>query len=273
MLHQEPEIVESLGNAIGAPTTSLDVEDEIHELNSSFEKSGFGLNIDTLENVTQDSEQTLCDSPLTDPFSLKGHTELRPATLCCYTRSNIKDNYNASSMPIYQSATFRQQSATEMGEYDYTRSGNPSRTFVEQHLAKLMNADRALCLSSGMTALDVILRLVSSGQEIIAGDDVYGGTNRLLGLVNKLYQIKVHHVDTTSDTEVGLVCNENTKLVLLETPTNPLIKIVNIPAICKMVRSKSPNAIIVVDNTMMSPYLQKPLDLGADLVYHSGTKF
>ena len=231
--------------------------------------SDTSLNSPTL---LEQSLDTFCDTDVeSNPLKLKN--QLHPATLCCYTRTNIKDAYNASSMPIYQCATFRQESATEMGEYDYTRSGNPSRSFVEQHLAKLMNADRALCLSSGMTALDVILRLVSSGEEIVAGDDVYGGTNRLLGLVNKLYQIKVHHIDTTSASEVELVLNEKTKLVLLETPTNPLIKIVNIPEICKVVREKAPNAIIVVDNTMMSPYLQKPLDLGADIVYHSGTKY
>ena len=243
------------------PVTDCTVTDDIETVTNEIS----GMTVDEPLGKGQDSSAENTRKPF-------DNLKLHPATLCCFTRTKVKDCYNASSMPIYQSATFRQRSATEMGEYDYTRSGNPSRTFVEEHLAKLMNADRALCLSSGMTALDCILRLAGAGDEIIAGDDIYGGTNRLLGLVNKLYKINVHHVDTTEVEEVASVCNSKTKLVLLETPTNPLIKIVNIPAICQMVRIRSPDALIVVDNTMMSPYLQKPLDLGADIVYHSGTK-
>ena len=161
-----------------------------------------------------------------------------------------------------------------MGEYDYSRSGNPSRSHVENHLAKLMRASRALCITSGMTALDIVLRLVSSSQEIVAGDDIYGGTNRLLTFLNTQNGIVVHHVNNTDLKAIGAVLNLKTKIVLLETPTNPLIKIVDIPSVAKLVREKcSSECIVVVDNTMMSPYLQNPLELGADVVYHSGTKY
>lgn len=146
--------------------------------------------------------------------------------------------------------------------------------YVENHLAKIMNAKRAYAVSSGMSALDVISRLVQSGDEIIAGDDLYGGTNRLLSYLAKTQNIKTHHVDTTkAESVLPYLDPVKTKLVLLETPTNPLIKICDISAIAKHVHEKCPEALVVVDNTMMSPYLQCTLDLGADIEYHSGTKY
>jgi cysteine-S-conjugate beta-lyase len=136
-----------------------------------------------------------------------------------------------------------------------------------------MAAKRALVVSSGMAALDVISRLLKPGDEVIAGDDLYGGTNRLLKYLSTHNGITVHHVDTTNVAAVQPFLNENTALVLLETPTNPLIKIVDIPSISRLTHSKSPHGIVVVDNTMLSPYLQNPLDLGADIVYESATKY
>ncbi|KAJ1986631.1 cystathionine beta-lyase [Coemansia spiralis] len=187
----------------------------------------------------------------------------------------VKDNYNAASVPIYQTATFKTSNADGSGsEYDYSRSGNPTRTAVEVHLAKIMKAQRAFVVSTGMTALDVILRLVKHGQEIIAGDDLYGGTNRLLTYVSQYGGIKVHNVDTTSVDKVSARLDPvKTRLVLLESPTNPLIKIADIRAIVSRVHNTCPNALVVVDNTMMSPYLQNTLELGADIEYHSGTKY
>ncbi|KAF2684587.1 cystathionine beta-l [Lentithecium fluviatile CBS 122367] len=189
-----------------------------------------------------------------------------------YTESN--DQYNASSVPIYQSATFKQNSATGGGEeYDYTRSGNPTRTHLERHLAKIMNANRALVVSSGMGALDVITRLLRPGDEVVTGDDLYGGTNRLLKYLSTHGGIVVHHVDTTNPEAVRAVVNSKTAMVLLETPTNPLIKICDIPSVASIVHYANPSAIVAVDNTMLSPLLQNPLDLGADIVYESGTKY
>jgi cysteine-S-conjugate beta-lyase len=174
---------------------------------------------------------------------------------------------------ISQSATFKQTSGGGGGEYDYTRSGNPTRTHLERHLAKIMNAARALVVSSGMGALDVITRLLRPGDEVVTGDDLYGGTNRLLKYLASNGGIIVHHVDTTDVEAVKRVLSEKTAMVLLESPTNPLIKIVDIPSIAEATHSINPTAIVAVDNTMLSPYLQNPLDFGCDIVYESGTKY
>ncbi|CAG8627144.1 16260_t:CDS:10, partial [Funneliformis caledonium] len=206
--------------------------------------------------------------------------------------SGVKDPYNAASVPIYQSATFKQSSVTQMGEFDYSRSGNPTRSHLgessattlqaylifttspKNHLAKIMSANRAFVVSSGMSALDVITRLVKAGEEIIAGDDLYGGTNRLLSFLGKSCDIKTHHVDTTSsDALMPYLHPTKTRLILLESPTNPLLKISDIPNVASIVHERCPNALVVVDNTMMSPYLQRPLEFGADIVIHSGTKY
>ncbi|RYP65527.1 hypothetical protein DL771_008284 [Monosporascus sp. 5C6A] len=193
------------------------------------------------------------------------------ATELVYTDS--KDQYGASSIPIYQSATFKQTSAAGGNEYDYTRSGNPTRTHLERHMAKIMNANRALAVGSGMGALDVITRVLRPGDEVITGDDLYGGTNRLLTYLSANQGIIVHHVDTTEVDRVREVISEKTAMVLLETPTNPLIKIVDLPGIAKSVHDANPNALVIVDNTMLSPMLCNPLELGADIVYESGTKY
>lgn len=187
----------------------------------------------------------------------------------------VKDPYNSASVPLYQTATFKQTSAAGTGgEYDYSRSGNPTRSAVESHMAKIMKAHRAFVVSTGMTALDVITRLVKHGQEIIAGDDLYGGTNRLLTYVSQYNGVKVHNVDTTSVEQVVEKLDPvKTRLVLLESPTNPLIKIADIRTIAQKVHEQCPDSLVVVDNTMMSPYLQNTLELGADIEYHSGTKY
>ena len=175
---------------------------------------------------------------------------------------------------VTQSATFKQTSAGGEGaEYDYTRSGNPTRTHLERHLAKIMRAERALVVSSGMGALDVITRLLRPGDEVVTGDDLYGGTNRLLKYLATNGGIIVHHVDTTRPESVQSVLGPKTAMVLLETPTNPLIKIVDIPTIARLAHEANPNALVAVDNTMLSPLLQNPLELGADISYESGTKY
>ncbi|KAF2665685.1 cystathionine beta-l [Microthyrium microscopicum] len=193
------------------------------------------------------------------------------ATELVYTEHN--DQYNSSSVPIYQSATFKQTLSGGGEEYDYTRSGNPTRTHLERHLAKIMNASRALVVSSGMGALDVITRLLKPGDEVVTGLDVYGGTNRLLTYLGKNGGIIVHHIDTTNAECVRDTITDKTAMVLLETPTNPLMQVVDIATIASYARAKNPSAIIAVDNTMLSPMLQNPLDLGADIHYESGTKY
>ncbi|TVY29469.1 Cystathionine beta-lyase [Lachnellula hyalina] len=209
--------------------------------------------------------------PSPAPSSPRNGRKYALATELVYTES--KDQYGASSMPIYQSATFKQTSAGGGSEYDYTRSGNPTRTHLERHLAKVMNAARTLVVGSGMGALDVITRILRPGDEVITGDDLYGGTNRLLTFMKANHGIIVHHVDTTNPEKVRGIVSAKTAMVLLETPTNPLIKIVDIPSIAKIVHDTNPKALVVVDNTMLSPMLSNPLDLGADIVYESGTKY
>jgi len=174
-----------------------------------------------------------------------------------------------------QSATFKQTSATGgvSNEYDYTRSGNPTRTHLEKHLAKIMRAKRALVVSSGMGALDVITRQLRPGDEVVTGDDLYGGSHRLLKYLSTNGGIVVHHVDTTRPETLKNVLSAKTAMVLLETPTNPLIKIVDIPTIAEMAHTANPACLVSVDNTMLSPLLQNPLELGADIVYESGTKY
>ena len=149
---------------------------------------------------------------------------------------------------------------------------------IECHIAKLMGASRAFALSSGMACLDLITRLCPASAEIIAGNDLYGGTNRLLTFVNKSMGVVVHHVNTSNIDEVKMVLKKDkTRLVLLETPTNPMMKVCDIVEISTLVHSVCSDpeypCWVVVDNTMMSPYLQRPLELGADIVYHSGTKY
>lgn len=206
--------------------------------------------------------------PSPAPSSPSNGKKYALATELVYTESN--DQYNSSSVPIYQSATFKGGPGQE---YDYTRSGNPTRTHLERHLAKIMNANRALVVSSGMGALDVITRVLKPGDEVVTGDDLYGGTNRLLTYLKNNNDIKVHHVDTTRLETVKAALSEKTTMVLLETPTNPLIKIVDIASIAAATHAANPKAIVAVDNTMLSPYLQNPLDLGADVSYESGTKY
>lgn len=176
-------------------------------------------------------------------------------------------------MPIYQSATFKQSSAGGGSEYDYTRSGNPTRSHLERHLAKIMNASRALVVGSGMGALDVITRHLQPGDEVVTGDDLYGGTQRLLTYLSKYGGVVVHHVDTTKPERVSEVISSKTAMVLLESPTNPLIKIADLPTIAKNAHALNPKTLVVVDNTMLSPMLCNPLDLGCDIVYESGTKY
>ncbi|KAK7753693.1 cystathionine beta-lyase [Diatrype stigma] len=223
----------------------------------------------TVSKVDLDGH-TLPPSPAPSSPS-NGRRRYALATELVYTDS--KDQYGASSIPIYQSATFKQTSAAGGNEYDYTRSGNPTRTHLERHMAKIMNANRALAVGSGMGALDVITRMLRPGDEVITGDDLYGGTNRLLTYLSSNQGIIVHHVDTTEVDRVKEVVSDKTAMVLLETPTNPLIKIVDLPTIAKAVHEANANALVIVDNTMLSPMLCNPLELGADIVYESGTKY
>jgi len=184
---------------------------------------------------------------------------------------NSFDPYGALSTPLYQTATFKQPSATEGGQYDYTRSGNPTRDALERMLAKLEGADRAFCFTSGMSALATITHLAEAGQEIVAGDDIYGGSDRLLTQISPKSGIIVKRIDTADLDAVRAAVGPKTKFVWIESPTNPRQQISDIREIAKIAHAQG--ALLIVDNSIMSPVLSKPLDLGADIVMHSATKF
>ncbi|CAE6459528.1 unnamed protein product [Rhizoctonia solani] len=209
------------------------------------------------------------ETPVPDSPSVR-RRQYHFSTQCATVENpDQKDQYGSSSVPIYQTATFKGMG----GAYDYTRSGNPTRSHLEHHLAKISSARHAFAVSSGMAALDIITRLLKPGDEVIAGDDLYGGTNRLLNYLKTHSGVIVHHVDTTNPDSLRPVLSDKTTLVLLESPTNPLLKIADLAHLASLVSTGSPNALVVVDNTMMSPYLQRPLEHGAHIVYDSGTKY
>jgi cystathionine beta-lyase len=177
----------------------------------------------------------------------------------------------AISVPIYQTATFVQDAPGLNKGYDYSRSGNPTRAALENVLAQLEGGSTGLAFASGLAAIDAVLKLLSYGDEIIAVDDIYGGAYRLFTHVYEKFGIKVTYVDTTDLNQVLNAFTEKTKLVWLESPTNPTLKVSDISAIAALARQF--NALLCVDNTFTSPILQKPLALGADIVVHSATKY
>jgi len=174
--------------------------------------------------------------------------------------------------PVYQTSTFVQTSpGVPVGDYEYSRAANPTRTALENALASIENGTKGLAFSSGLAATDCVLRSFKAGDEIIAMDDLYGGTYRMFTRIYKDSGIKFHFVDMNDLEKFKSLINENTKLVWVETPTNPLMKLADIEAIAKITKEK--NLLFAVDNTFATPYLQKPLDLGADIVMHSATKY
>ena len=195
---------------------------------------------------------------------------MKTATQCVHFDSN-DDPHCSISPPIYQTATFRQPSADEFGEYDYTRSGNPTRSLVERQIARLEGAEYASAFASGMAAISALTRFVGVGDEIIAGDDLYGGTVRLLDQILPRQGIGVRYVDVTDVGAVREALNPRVKMILIETPSNPTMRIADIRALAGAARAAG--ALLAVDNSMLSPCFQKPLKLGADVVVHSATKY
>jgi cystathionine gamma-lyase/cystathionine beta-lyase len=173
--------------------------------------------------------------------------------------------------PIYQTSTYWQESPGKHKGYAYARGKNPTRTALEKCLASLENAKHGLCFSSGMGATDAVAKLLKPGDEVITGNDLYGGTYRMFTKVYEPMGVKFHFIDLLDPNNIKNYINTNTKLIWIETPTNPTMQIVDIVACSKI--AKDNNLILAVDNTFASPYLQNPLDLGADIVMHSVTKY
>lgn len=174
--------------------------------------------------------------------------------------------------PIYQTSTYVQQSPGKIiGEYDYSRAANPTRAALEANLANLEGAKHGLCFSSGVAATGAVLHLLSSGDKVLLGDDVYGGTNRLFNRVFNQMGIETVMVDMTDPDAINAAVDDRTKLIWLETPTNPTLKIADIEQVASI--AKQHDVMLAVDNTFATPFLQNPLSLGADIVCHSTTKY
>lgn len=173
--------------------------------------------------------------------------------------------------PIYQTSTYWQESPGKHKGYAYARGKNPTRTALEKCLASLEDAKHALCFSSGMGAIDAVAKLLRPGDEVVTGNDLYGGTYRMFTKVFAPFGIKFHFIDLNNESEIVKSINSNTKLLWIETPTNPTMQIIDIEMCARI--SKTNNLMLAVDNTFASPYLQNPLALGADIVMHSVTKY
>lgn len=173
--------------------------------------------------------------------------------------------------PIYQTSTYVQAAPGDHKGYEYARTQNPTRTVLESNLAALENGSHAICFGSGLAAMDSILKLLQPGDEVIATDDLYGGSYRIMTKVFGKYGIQFKFANLSKTEEWEGLITPKTKMIWVETPTNPMLKIIDIQAVCESVASKG--ILVCVDNTFASPYLQNPLDLGADIVVHSATKY
>ncbi|WP_207426368.1 cystathionine gamma-synthase [Pedobacter sp. SYSU D00535] len=173
--------------------------------------------------------------------------------------------------PIYQTSTYWQRSPGEHKGFEYSRGTNPTRKALEACLAALENARYGLAFSSGMAATDAVMKLLRAGDEVITGNDLYGGSFRMFSKVFAHYGIKFHFIDLSKPENISQYINEKTRLIWIETPTNPTMQIVDIRGVAAIAKAK--NILLTVDNTFASPYLQNPIDLGADIVMHSATKY
>lgn len=196
---------------------------------------------------------------------------MKLATKFIHAGATPDPSTGAIMTPIYQTSTYVQEAPGKNKGFEYARSQNPTRKALEEALAIIENGKFGLAFSSGVAATDAVIKLLGPGDEVICGNDMYGGTYRLFTKVFEKFGIKFHYVDMHSVDNISKYINSNTKLIWLETPTNPLMNICDIEAVSAL--AKKQNILVCVDNTFASPYLQNPLDLGADIVMHSVTKY
>ena len=173
--------------------------------------------------------------------------------------------------PIYQTSTYIQESPGQHNGYEYSRTGNPTRSALERNIAELESGKYGLCFGSGLAAIDAIIKLLKPGDEVISTNDLYGGSYRIFTKIFAKYNIKFHFVDMSDLNNISKLISSKTKMLWTETPTNPMLNIVDISALSKV--AKKHNLIFVVDNTFATPYLQRPIEHGADIVMHSLTKY
>jgi|TARA_B100000959_G_scaffold36260_1_gene34870 cystathionine beta-lyase len=184
---------------------------------------------------------------------------------------SLDTSYNAVMPPIYQTSTYAQSSPGNHKGYEYSRTHNPTRTALEKSFASIENANYGLAFASGLAAIDAIIKLLKPGDEVISTNDLYGGTYRLFTKIFSTYGIKFHFVGMHDIISIEKLVNQNTRLIWAETPTNPMLNIIDIAALSTI--AKKHNILLAVDNTFATPYLQRPIDLGADIVMHSATKY
>ena len=173
--------------------------------------------------------------------------------------------------PIYQTSTYVQDGIGNHKGFEYSRTGNPTRNALESNLAAIENGKYGACFGSGLAAIDCVIKMLNPGDEVISTNDLYGGSYRIFKTIFEKYGIKFHFVDMLDIQNISDAVNDKTKLIWLETPTNPMMNIIDIEAVSEI--AKSNHAMLAVDNTFATPYLQNPLDLGADIVMHSVTKY
>lgn len=194
-------------------------------------------------------------------------------TLSVHAGQRPDPTTGAVMTPIYQTSTYAQDGVGKPRGYEYSRTGNPTRTALEACLAALENGVHGLAFASGMAATDAVLRLFAPGDHVVAGNDVYGGTYRLFERVLRPYGLDFTYVDASDVNQVQSALQPHTRLIWLETPTNPLLSVCDIAAIAGIARAYASQPMVVVDNTFATPYLQRPIDLGANFVVHSTTKY
>jgi cystathionine beta-lyase/cystathionine gamma-synthase len=192
-------------------------------------------------------------------------------TMAIHAGESEPEHYRAVVPPIYHTSTYKLEEVGKFHGYDYSRSGNPTRSMLERKLACLEGAKYGLAFASGMAAVNAVIALLESGAHVISEENVYGGTHRLLSKVYPKYKVDLTWVDATDPSKVEKAFKKETKILWIETPTNPLLKILDIEALSKIAHAH--NVLFVVDNTFSSPYLQRPIAHGADIVVHSTTKY
>jgi cystathionine beta-lyase/cystathionine gamma-synthase len=193
------------------------------------------------------------------------------ATLAVHAGNEADPTTGAVTVPIYQTSTYAQEGLGKNKGYEYARTQNPTRSAVERNIAALEGAKFGYAFASGMAAIDAVMRLVKSGDHVVVSDNTYGGTYRLFARVLANYGIEFDFVDTTEVSNVEGALKQNTKMVFVETPTNPVMLVSDLKAISDLAHTAG--ARVVCDNTFMSPYLQRPIDFGVDIVVHSTTKY
>lgn len=186
-------------------------------------------------------------------------------------QDNIDPGYGSVMAPIYQTTTYKQSTPGGHNGFEYSRSGNPTRAALERCLASIENGRYGVAFGSGLAAIDAVIKLLSPGDEVICTSDLYGGSYRLFTKIFEGFGVKFHFIEMDEATNIENYITKNTKLLWLETPTNPMMNIIDIKIAAQI--AKNNKILLAVDNTFATPYLQQPLDLGADIVMHSATKY